>query len=104
MTSRFRGGHVFLVVFPKESPKYSKTSNETSKNSLRVDFKDIEPLVIDNLVVKSKIKKAPKEDNFKSAGNLLVERNDSHIDANAENDETNHDAVLCKVAEKSDDE
>lgn len=63
VTSHFRNGWVFFVVYAKMPSIFAKTpkNNSDKQTGVEIDFMEIKPLILENVMVKAKKMKNKKE-------------------------------------------
>lgn len=91
VTSHFRNGWIFFMVYAKMPSIFAKSSKNAAEKqiqgSVEIDFLDIKPLILENVMVKAKKMKSRKDlkvvdEKEESEGN-----EESNSNGNAEEDE-----------------
>jgi len=66
VTSHFRNGWIFFIVYAKMPSIFSKNNKIDKKSTgLDVDFMDIKPFILENVMVKAKKMKSSKDKDVK---------------------------------------
>ena len=88
VTSHFRNGWVFFVVYAKMPSIFAKTQKNNEKNEIiEVDFMEIKPLILEQVTVKAKKMKNRGENGEKGEkGEKEKEKSLANTKRNAEED------------------
>lgn len=78
VTSHFRNGWIFFVVYAKMPSIFAKSQKNADgrNNAVEIDFMDIKPLIIENVTVKAKKMKLKGSENIEKVqeSNLSFEK------------------------------
>lgn len=74
VTSHFRNGWIFFVVYAKMPSIFTKSQKNADgrNNAVEVDFMDIKPLIIENVTVKAKKMKLKESENIEKVQESIL--------------------------------